>query len=144
MTNEKDPDFLEKLNFWSTAVKRDDWKEAIKQDSEQKETTAQPYRFDEGKTDWNLVPWESVEQIAKVLQFGAKKYNSDNWRSGDGFKYTRVLNSLMRHIMAFQKGEDQDPESGLSHLAHAGCNVLFLLYYQEYHDRYKNDDRFKR
>ena len=143
MTNDKDPDFMEKLNFWSTAVKRDDWKQEVEKQAETL-SSAQPYRFDEGKTDWNLVPWESVEQIAKVLQFGAKKYNSDNWRSGEGFDYTRVLNSLMRHIVAFQKGEDQDPESGLSHLAHAGCNVLFLLYYQEYQNRYKNDDRFKR
>lgn len=102
-----------------------------------------PVKHDTSKTDWSLVPMESVEEIAKVLEFGAKKYSANNWRTGKGFNYTRVLNSLRRHIYAWSKGEDLDPESGLNHLAHAGCNVLFLLYYVQHKDRFNNDDRFK-
>lgn len=98
-------------------------------------------RHDSGKTDWSLMPWEAVEEINKVLEFGAQKYAAHNWKEGDGFKYTRVLNSLLRHVFAWSRGEDRDPESGLSHLAHAGCNVIFLLYYSRYKDRYHNDDR---
>jgi len=98
-------------------------------------------RYDQGKTDWSLMPFEAVEEINRVLEFGAKKYAAHNWKTGDGFKYTRVLNSLLRHIFAWSRGEDRDPESGLSHLAHAGCNVIFLLYYSKYKDRYNNDDR---
>lgn len=131
-TTKVPPPNFETKNFWATAVER----ELPASDT--------PIKHDNGKTDWSLVPWESVEQIAKVLQFGAKKYDSDNWRTGEGFDYTRVLNSAMRHMVAFQKGEDKDPESGLSHLAHLGCNVLFLLYYQEHSNRYKNDDRYKK
>lgn len=98
-------------------------------------------RFDTGKTQWDLMPFEAIEEINKVLEFGAKKYAAHNWQKGEGFKYSRVLNSLLRHIFAYMRGEDNDPESGLSHLAHAGCNIVFLLYYVKNKSRYKNDDR---
>ena len=98
-------------------------------------------KHDEGKTDWSLMPFEAIEEINKVLDFGAKKYAAHNWRSGTGFKYTRVLSSLLRHTFAWARGEDLDPESGLSHLAHMGCNVVFLIYYNKYKTQYNNDDR---
>lgn len=101
-------------------------------------------KYDSGKTDWSLMPFEAVEEINKVLEFGAKKYAAHNWTQGEGFRYTRVLNSLFRHLFAWSRGEDLDPESGLSHLAHAGCNIVFLIYYNRYKSRYNNDDRFKR
>jgi len=114
--------------------------ETIKKIEDQlKDQTA--IRYDQGKTDWSLMPFEAIEEINKVLDFGAKKYAAHNWKKGEGFKYTRVLNSLLRHVFAYMRGEDKDPESGLSHLAHAGCNIVFLLYYSKYKDRYKNDDR---
>lgn len=98
-------------------------------------------KHDEGKTDWSLMPFEAIEEINKVLDFGAKKYAAHNWRTGSGFKYTRVLSSLLRHTFAWARGEDLDPESGLSHLAHMGCNVVFLIYYNKYKTQYNNDDR---
>lgn len=99
-------------------------------------------KFDTGKTDWTLMPFDALEEINKVLDFGAKKYAAHNWKKNAGFKYSRVLGSLMRHIYAYIRGQDNDPESGLSHLAHAGCNILFLLYYNKYKDVYNKDDRF--
>lgn len=103
----------------------------------------QAVRHDENKTNWSLMPWTAVEEINKVLEFGATKYAANNWQDGTGFRYTRVLNSMLRHIFAFMRGEDLDPESGLSHMAHAGCNVLFILYYLQNKNRYHNDDRNK-
>lgn len=100
-----------------------------------------PVKADSGKTDWSLMPFEAIEEINKVLDFGAKKYAAHNWKKGSGFTYTRLLGSLLRHIFAYMRGEDKDPESGLSHMAHAGCNVVFLLYYEKYKAKYNNDDR---
>lgn len=83
-------------------------------------------KFDGGKLDWDLVPFESVEEIIKVLMVGAKKYKRDNWQlveDGD----VRYFNAAMRHITAWKRGEEFDLESGLPHLAHAGCCILFLL-----------------
>jgi hypothetical protein len=85
-------------------------------------------KADAGKADVSLLsflPMEALLEIAKVMEFGAKKYSLNNWRNG--FKWRRVLSSLLRHVFAWAGGEDKDPETGLSHLAHAGCNVLFLL-----------------
>lgn len=83
-------------------------------------------KFDNGKPDYTLLPWDAVEEIVKVLDFGAKKYARDNWRYVDGGEI-RYLAAAFRHMAAYNRGETHDPETGLSHLAHAGCCILFLL-----------------
>lgn len=98
-------------------------------------------KFDDGKVDWSLVPFEALEGMAQVLEFGAKKYDRWNWTTGGGFKWTRILGSCLRHIFAFMRGEDNDPESGLSHISHAQCNLLFLAYYIRNKDKMNKDDR---
>lgn len=98
-------------------------------------------KHDEGKTDWSLVPFEALEGMADVLTFGAKKYASWNWTEGGGFSYSRVLRSCLRHIFAFMRGEDNDPESGLSHISHAQCNLLFLAHYIRDKKKFNKDDR---
>lgn len=75
-----------------------------------------------------LLPLEALTEVSKVLAFGAKKYADNNWRGG--FKFTRVLGATFRHLFAWATGENKDPETGLSHLAHAACNVLFLLTFE--------------
>lgn len=82
-------------------------------------------KHDSGKPEMALVPAEAIEEIAKAFTFGAKKYSPNNWRRG--FKWTRVGSALLRHVFSWLKGEDNDPESGLSHLAHAGACICFLL-----------------
>jgi hypothetical protein len=84
-------------------------------------------KHDSSKPRLGLLPWTSLTEIAKVLTFGADKYEKYNWRKG--FTYERVMGATLRHLAAFSEGEDNDPETGLSHLAHAGCNVLFLLHF---------------
>lgn len=103
-------------------------------------TAATAVKYDQEKADWSMMPWDSVEEILKVLEFGKRKYSAWNWAQGDGFKYSRIFNSLMRHMFAWFRGEDNDPESGLSHLAHAGCNILFLIYFVKHKNKYKNND----
>jgi len=98
-------------------------------------------KFDGDKLPVNLLSTEALNQTAAVLKFGADKYHAHNWR--DGFVWSRPLAAAMRHIMAFNDGEDRDPESGLSHLAHAACCIMFLLEFEKTHpeldDRYKVD-----
>lgn len=85
-----------------------------------------------------LLSTTALTSIARVLQFGAKKYDSHNWRKG--LAWSRVYDALQRHLTAWNDGEDPDPETGLSHLAHAGCCIMFLLEYEVTHrdldDRY--------
>jgi hypothetical protein len=72
-----------------------------------------------------LLPTAPLRAISEVLTFGAKKYAAHNWRGG--LEYSRLIGAAYRHLSAFNDGEDKDPESGLSHLAHLGCCVMFLL-----------------
>jgi len=82
-------------------------------------------KFDDGKAQLSLLPYGPLGDIAKVLEFGAKKYGRDNWRKGGDIN--RFIDAALRHIMAYNEGEDLDPESKLPHMAHAGCNILFAL-----------------
>ena len=102
---------------------------------------AKALKFDEGKVDWGLVPFEALEGMVRVLEFGAKKYAEGNWAENGGLGKRRLLNSLCRHVFAYMKGEDLDPESGLPHTSHAQCNLLFLSYYILYPSKFPLDGR---
>ena len=89
-------------------------------------------KYDDDKTRMDLLMGgcaKSLEQVAKVLTFGAKKYNDDNWRLvPDAQK--RYHAALHRHLNAYYQGNKLDDETGLSHLAHALCCLLFLLEFE--------------
>lgn len=85
-------------------------------------------KYDTGKVPLELLPPEALIEIAKVLAFGAEKYGRHNWRKG--MAWSRLAGAILRHLFAWMQGEDKDPESGLSHLAHAGCDILFLMSYE--------------
>lgn len=85
---------------------------------------------DSSKLQMNLLPWDALEEVAKVLTVGAKKYAPDNWRIVPD-AVERYESALVRHLAAYKKGEDLDPEDGLSHLAHLACNALFLVSFRE-------------
>jgi Domain of unknown function (DUF5664) len=91
------------------------------------------------KARWDLVPFKAVDQIAQVLTFGAKKYKDNNWR--EGTRWGRCYAALQRHVTAWWEGEEVDPETGASHLAHAGCCLFFLMEFQR--NGWGDDDRFK-
>lgn len=98
-------------------------------------------KHDQGKPDWTLVPFEALEGMVRVLEFGAKKYARNNWAENGGFSYTRLIAASLRHLFAFMRGEDKDPESGLSHIYHAQCCLLFLSHYISNKDKFTKDDR---
>jgi len=102
-----------------------DWT-AEEEEAMQQMLATQGRKYDTGKPDYTLLPWDAVEEIVKVLDFGARKYARDNWKHVDGAE-TRYLAAALRHITAHARGEKDDPETGISHLAHAGCCLLFLL-----------------
>jgi hypothetical protein len=86
-------------------------------------------RFSEGKIRYDLVaPW-AMEQIAKVYTYGTIKYDDDNWWKGLSWK-KNALGCIFRHVWAWIRGEVNDPESGLHHLAHAAWNCMTLMEYE--------------
>jgi len=86
-------------------------------------------RFSEGKIRHDLVaPW-ALEQIARVYTYGTIKYDDDNWWKGLRWKKD-VFGCILRHIWKWFRGEKNDDESGLHHLAHAAWNCLALMEYE--------------
>ena len=89
---------------------------------------------DTGKIQLSLVPPELEMAVGTILSYGAKKYSPFNWR--EGISYSRVMDALKRHLNAYNRGEMRDSETGESHLAHAACNIAFLIAFDEHPEKY--------
>ena len=86
-------------------------------------------RYDKDKLRVDLVPPEWLEALAQVMTHGAQKYAERNWEKG--MDWSKVLGPLLRHVLAWQRGEELDPESKLHHMAHVAWNALALMYYEQ-------------
>lgn len=82
-------------------------------------------KYDDGKPRYDLLPAGALAQLVDVLTFGASKYEPNGWRHVKDAS-SRYLAAAERHIWAWVRGDDIDLESGLPHLAHAACCLMFL------------------
>lgn len=87
---------------------------------------------DKGKVRWDLIDFESLDELAGVLTYGAQKYEEDNWQKVD-HPQQRYFSAIMRHISAWKRGEVTD-EDGYSHMAHVMANAMFLMYFDRKED----------
>lgn len=94
-------------------------------------------KLDDKKIRMDLLPFDCLEEIAKVLTYGAEKYAPDNWKIVKNAK-ERYEAALIRHLSAYKQGEINDPESGLSHISHVACNALFLIFFNKNIKHQKN------
>lgn len=115
--------------IWNTEISEDDKLVADPESGAMK--------ADGNKLRYDLLPAQPLEDLVKILTFGAQKYKDRNWEGG--MKWSRPFGACMRHLWAWWGGEDKDSDSGLSHLAHAACNLFFLMEFEytkrEYDDR---------
>ncbi len=96
-------------------------------------------KHDQDKVQLDLLSHIWLMGVGKVLSFGARKYAAHNWRKG--ISRSRLLGACLRHVFAYLGGEDTDPETGLLHLHHASCCLMFA---SELHEtRPDLDDRYK-
>lgn len=83
-------------------------------------------KFDSSKAPMDLIPYESLQEIALVLAVGEKKYGTANW--ANGIEMRRLLSAAMRHIGQFNSGEDLDEETQTLHIANAATNLIFAIW----------------
>ena len=121
-------DFVDKM---IARVSSFNWREEVPKD--------EFVKSDDNKSRYDLLPPEMLEETAQVLAFGAQKYSDNNWVKGAS--WSRYFSAMMRHMWAWWRGEDNDPETGYSHLAHASCCLGFLMAYQR--RGIGKDDRLK-
>ena len=87
-------------------------------------------KHDKGKWRFSLLPIEPLLEFVKVLEYGCRKYAEENWKSVENPR-RRYFDAMMRHLLVwFYTEEKLDPETGFSHLAHAGCCLWFLLWFE--------------
>ena len=91
-------------------------------------TTTTGKKYDDGKNRLDLVEPEFIEGVGKVLTNGAEKYGPNNWQGLEDAE-DRYYAAAMRHLLAYRRGEKTDPDTGLSHLYHVACNMMFLDYF---------------
>ncbi|MBK8467617.1 MAG: hypothetical protein IPL32_17525 [Chloracidobacterium sp.] len=95
-------------------------------------------KHDASKATLGLIPQSALIQEALVMAYGENKYGRDNWRGG--MAWSRLIDAALRHTLAFNAGETFDKETGIHHLAHARCNLAFLIEYMTTHPEL--DDRY--
>ena len=76
---------------------------------------------------------------AEVLRYGTSKYKLWNWAKG--MPWSVCIGCALRHLQAIAFGEKIDFDSGLPHLGHYVCNLIFLAHYIEHYK--EGDDRPK-
>lgn len=101
---------------------------------------SQGIKKDTGKPALDLIDPHFIEEVGRVLAFGATKYEPDNWRRG--MALGKVLAGVLRHTYAMLRGEYVDSETGLSHAAHATCGLMFAFHYVRTGQLSVPDDRW--
>lgn len=92
------------------------------------------------KPRWEYLDFLALQSAAEVMALNETKHKqvnngaeySDGWKK---ISKTKHFGSLMRHLSSYwiwvvsngKVGEFHDPETGLPHLSHALCRVMFLL-----------------
>lgn len=94
----------------------------------------QEAKADAGKPKLTLVPRKILTAIARVREYGCKKYGDpENWRQVDKQRYR---DAAFRHFIAYlDDPTGTDEESGLPHLSHLACNIAFLCELEGEHAR---------
>lgn len=122
----KDKEFLKKEK--NITITEEEYKKANEENKVVKsDEKILGMKFDDGKPMWRLLPFRELREVVDILTFGVKKYAVDNWK-----KVTppeRYIDAAFRHFTSWIEGEKIDPETGKSHLAHAVCNLLFLMWF---------------
>jgi len=101
----------------------DSYEEELKSYNEKK---IEGVKYDKAKSDYSLIPPTALEDVVKVLTFGAAKYDRHNWKKLENLE-DRYFAAAQRHLWAVMRGETHDPESGEHHYAHALCCIMYLL-----------------
>jgi hypothetical protein len=81
------------------------------------------------KPMFDLIDPRFIEDMAKVLTIGAKKYGKGNYKKADKDQQNLYIGAIHRHLNAWQQGKKLDEETKLNHLISVSINAMFLYYF---------------
>ena len=96
-------------------------------------------KYDGMKTRVDLFPARAYLSTCQAFTYKGEAYAPGNWKSGDGFDWSRLIASAERHLLDFKLGINYDKDSGLPVLAHHMCCGAMLL--ENFLTDHGNDDR---
>jgi len=79
-----------------------------------------------GKLNPLLISPVALEELIKILDFGAKEYSEDSWK---GVPYVEYIKAIFRHLLQIMFGKYVDDKSGFTHFGHIMCNAMFLIHF---------------
>lgn len=92
---------------------------------------------------YDLIPFDALDEVARVYGVGAKKYAEHNWLRG--YRWSLSLGALLRHVARWALGEDYDNGPGGTGCHHLACAVFHCLALLTFHSRkLGTDDRAKK
>src|SRR6185437_7042999 len=82
---------------------------------------------------FDMIPSDVLWELAEHYGKGESKYPSDetglpNWQRG--YDWRLSVAALQRHLHSFLQGEDEDPETGSSHLTAVMWHAIALRFFQ--------------
>ena len=92
------------------------------------EDTSKALRYNKGKCRWSLVHFKSLEPLVRVMEYGASKYEVNNWMKP--MNTNEILESLTRHLFALLDGQELDEESQQPHIGHIMANAMMYHYHR--------------
>lgn len=84
-------------------------------------------KYDTDKLRYDLLDWDFIDEVVRVLMAGAAEYGEYSWRKVKNGRL-RYWNALGRHWRKARK-ELIDPQHGTAHLAHVAANAMFIYYF---------------
>lgn len=98
-------------------------------------------KHEEGKPDYSVLPWDAMEDVTRVFEYGVDKYGGP-FTYKKGILHSKLFNAAIRHLMGWYfHGINKDKESGCHHLAHLAANALMLLSMMKVQGNEDCDDR---
>jgi hypothetical protein len=130
---------LNEMSMKSTTKEIQDW---VRNEKTVPEKQKPGTKYDQGKLQYTLIPPYALQEVARNLTEGLKKYKErDNWQKVDGAE-ERYMDALMRHFEAIRRGETYDVDSSdptISHMSAVAVNAMFLLEFM-YNPKLKNKE----
>lgn len=89
---------------------------------------------DEGRGMPSLISPYMLTRLSQHMENGARKYSAHNWMMGAN--YQRFIDSMYRHLIAFQKGDTSE-----DHLSAIIFNAMAIIHFDETGRAEELDDR---
>jgi hypothetical protein len=89
-----------------------------------------PERHSGAKLRYDLIPPGPLAAVAYAFTIG-RKHEDHDWRDGYRIDPSEYVAKIFRHLQAYRRGEQYDPDDGHEHLAAVIADCMVLMEYEQ-------------